>query len=237
MGGQYIEAMLWPRLSSQCEVCRRWGPARFCQPCIERFASPGPRCPRCALRVPAAAALCGSCLRLAPPFEHTVCVADYVFPWDRLIVAMKFHEQAELSAPLSAQLAAAVRADGAPLPDLVLPVPLARQRLAERGYNQAWELARRVAAALGLPAHAKVLLRPVETAQHQAELSREQRLSNLRGAFAVDDRRRKLLTGRRVSLVDDVLTTGATAQEATLALLRAGACAVDLWVLARTPQH
>ena len=101
----------------------------------------------------------------------------------------------------------------------------------------AWELARRVAAALGLPAHAKVLLRPVETAQHQAELSREQRLSNLRGAFAVDDRRRKLLTGRRVSLVDDVLTTGATAQEATLALLRAGACAVDLWVLARTPEH
>jgi ComF family protein len=116
----------------------------------------------------------------------------------------------------------------------LLPVPLAPRRLAERGYNQAWELTRRVARTLRLRADASLLLRPVETA-HQAELERVQRLANLRGAFMVDPRRRDALAGRRVALVDDVMTTGATAREAARTLLRAGAASVDIWVIARTP--
>ena len=152
-----------------------------------------------------------------------------------MIVSMKFFDQPELAAPLAALLAQAVRAAAMPLPALLLPVPLARARLAERGYNQAWELARRTAAALHLPAHAALLLRPIETA-HQADLTRQQRLANLRAAFVVDESQRIVVAGQRVALVDDVLTTGATAQEATLALLRGGAAAVDVWVIARTAE-
>jgi ComF family protein len=178
---------------------------------------------------------CGACLRETPPFEHTVCAADYAFPWDRLIAEFKFEGRVELAHPLAARLLAAVRVASGPLPALVLPVPLAPRRLAERGYNQAWELARRVAAPLGLVADSEVLLRPLDTA-HQAELGRAERQRNLRTAFMIEPRHREQVQGRRVALVDDVMTTGATAREAALALLRAGAAAVDVWALARTAE-
>jgi ComF family protein len=118
--------------------------------------------------------------------------------------------------------------------DRVVPVPLSPQRLAQRGFNQAWEVARRVASALGVPADATALLRPIDTA-HQADLPREQRAVNLRGAFMVATGARAALQGRRIALVDDVMTTGATAREATAALLRGGAASVQVWTLTRTP--
>jgi len=164
-----------------------------------------------------------------------VTAADYQFPWDRLIIDFKFHGAVELATPLAARMTSAVRAaDAAREIDLVLPVPLAPARLAERGFNQAWELARRLARSLGLPGDATLLERPADTA-HQADLPRERRAVNLRGAFMVDPRRRDRVRGRRIALVDDVLTTGATAREATAALLRAGAASVQAWTLARTP--
>lgn len=181
-----------------------------------------------------AAPACGDCLRDPPPFEHTVCAADYDFPWDGLIAAFKFRGRVELASTLAMRLAHAVRNAAHPLPELVVAVPLSAARLAERGYNQSWELARRLAAELRIAADATLLQRPVETSQ-QAELKRDQRRQNLRSAFMADPRRRSALAGRRVALVDDVMTTGATAREAAAVLLRAGAAAVDLWVLARTP--
>lgn len=151
-----------------------------------------------------------------------------------MIIDLKFHGLVELASPLAERLAGTVQDAGlAPSVDLVLPVPLSRQRLAERGFNQAWEIARRVAAALALPARHDLLLRPVDAA-HQAELPREQRARNLRGAFMANPAHRAKLQGQRVALVDDVLTTGATAREATVALLRGGAAAVQVWTVART---
>jgi ComF family protein len=224
------------RPPSPCEVCRGWSTAALCAACLARFAAPRPRCSRCGLGLGVAAPACGACLHQPPPFAHTVCVADYGFPWDRLVADFKFHGRAELAGVLAQAMASTVRTDGTELPDWVLPVPMSGRRLAERGYNQAWELARRLAAALALPASASLLLRPVDAA-HQIELGRAERLRNLRNAFMVDPARRATLRGRRVALVDDVMTTGATAHAAAEALLRAGAAAVDVWVLARTPEH
>lgn len=222
------------RLPGQCEVCRSWGTARLCTRCEQRFAAPRPRCRQCALPLAGGAERCGACLREPPPFEHTVCVADYAFPWDGLVAAFKFRQQPELAGPLAALLARAVASAGAPPPDWVCAVPLSPQRLAERGYNQAWELARRSARRLGLRADAELLLRPLDTA-HQAELSRAERLRNLRSAFVAHPARRAALAGRRVALVDDVFTTGATAAAAAAALRHGGAAAIDVWVVARTP--
>ena len=206
---------------------------------------------RCGLRLGLAAPACGSCLREPPPFERTVCVADYGFPWHRLIADFKFNGRVELAGLLAQRLhaalvqAALVQAGliqaaliqaGEASATLVLPVPLSARRLAQRGYNQAWELARRVAALTRLPARADLLLRPWETA-HQADLNRSARQSNLRAAFMVDPRHRAALQGQRVALVDDVMTSGATAREASAALLRAGAAAVEVWVIARTPER
>lgn len=223
-------------LPSLCEVCRSWSDAALCAACIARFAAPRPRCARCGLALGVAATACGACLRAPPPFERTVCVADYGFPWDRLVADFKFHGRAELANLLAEQLVGAVRQSHAPLPDTVVAVPMSAARLSQRGYNQAWELARRVAAALALPASATLLVRPVDAA-HQIELGRAERQHNLRNAFMVDPAQRSALRGRRLAVVDDVMTTGATAHAAAEALLRAGAAAVDVWVVARTPER
>ena len=223
----------------QCEVCLQWsgaGADGVCADCVARWAAPLPRCARCGLRLGQPAAACGECLRHPPPFEGTVCAVDYGFPWDRLVGRFKFNAQAELASVLATRMLAAVQTAAAPRPGLLLPVPLSAPRLAERGYNQAWELARRIASRLRLATDPTLLLRPLDTA-HQAELDRAQRQRNLRTAFMVDARRRGEIAGRRVALVDDVMTTGATAREAAAVLLRAGAAAVDVWVFARTPPH
>lgn len=175
---------------------------------------------------------CGQCLAQALPFERCCCAADYGAPWDRLIVAFKYRGQIDLAAALADRLLAGLDPAARAWPQLVVPVPLAPERLAERGYNQAWELARRVARQLRLPASARLLDRPLARAP-QAGLGRAERRRNLQGAFAVP--RPQRVTGHRIALVDDVLTTGATAAEATASLLAAGAAGVQVWALARTP--
>ena len=222
----------WP---TTCAVCRGWDVARLCRDCVARFAAPRPRCTRCAIELPGGAALCGACLREPPPFERAVAAVPYEHPWDGLVSALKFHAALELAPLLAERLAAAVEAAGAAHPDLLLPVPLGPARLRERGYNQAWEIARRVARRLKLGASARLLLRVRDTPQ-QLALPRARRAGNVRGAFMLEPRRAAELRGREVALVDDVLTTGATAAEAAAVLLRAGAARVQVWVVARTPK-
>ena len=218
----------------QCAVCRGWGADAVCRECIERFATPAARCQRCGLRMAVSSPMCGACLAAPPPFDACIVALDYAFPWDRLIADFKFNGHVELAGALARRLTAAIRGDGRPLPQWVLPVPLAPQRLAERGYNQAWELARRAARALGCRADARLLQRPLP-GPHQAELSLAQRRRNLRGAYALQPSRRLSLHGQHVALVDDVMTSGATLREAAIALRRAGVARIDAWALARTP--
>lgn len=218
-------------LPGQCSLCRDWGRGALCGSCRALVRRP-PRCRRCAIAVPEGQLLCGACLREPPPFERSVAALDYAAPWDGLIRHFKFHGQSELAMPLARLLHDALdeAASAAPLADLVLPAPLSDARLRERGFNQSWEIARR----LGRRADAALLLRIRDT-PHQADLPLDRRAANVRGAFAVEPLRRGELEGRSVALVDDVLTTGATAAEMARTLLDAGAAHVQLWVLARTP--
>jgi len=116
-----------------------------------------------------------------------------------------------------------------------VPVPLADPRLRERGFNQAWELARRVASRLGGRADAGLLVRVRDT-PHQLALPPDERAGNVRGAFAVEPRRRGEIRGRTVAVVDDVMTTGSTAAEIARVLRHAGAARIEIWVVARTPR-
>jgi ComF family protein len=221
------------RLPSLCAVCRGWGRGRVCAECLTTFAARAPRCERCALPTGAGMRVCGACLTAPPPFDGARAAVDYRAPWDRLVTAFKFHGALEL-APLFATMLVDAAAAG-DLPDLILPVPLAGERLRERGYNQAWELARRGARRLGIAADPRLLLRIRATA-HQLALPPEARAGNVRGAFAVEPRRRTEIVGRRIAVVDDVMTTGSTASELAQVLKQAGAAHVAVWVLARTPR-
>lgn len=159
---------------------------------------------------------------------------DYAHPWDQLIARFKFHASLDLAAAFARCIEKAWRTSGRPAPGLLLPVPLSEQRLRERGYNQAWELARRVARRIGCPSDARLLLR-IKDSPHQLALPIERRSANVRGTFAVEPTRLADLRGRRVTVLDDVMTTGATAGEITQVLQQAGAAEVHWWVLARTP--
>ena len=175
-----------------------------------------------------------------PPFERSLAALDYAFPWDGLITRFKFHDGLDLADAFVQRIRAAHAGDraahaDAPQPTWLLPVPLSVERSRERGYNQAWELARRLARALHCPADAGLLLRVRDTL-HQLALPVEQRGANVRGAFAVEPRRRDELRGRVVAVVDDVVTSGATVAEISRVLLQAGAAQVHVWMLARTPR-
>ncbi len=160
---------------------------------------------------------------------------SYAHPWDGLITRFKFHNALDLAPALAERVLMAHTQSGLPTPEMLLPMPLAAGRLRERGYNQAWMLTRRLASALRAPADATLLLRIKDT-PHQLALAPLKRAANVRGAYAIEPRRRSELLGREVTLIDDVMTTGATAAEASRTLLQAGAARVHIWVVARTPR-
>lgn len=159
---------------------------------------------------------------------------DYAYPWDRLISEFKYRDGLDLGPALCDLLLAAYQRQGGEAVDWLLPVPLSMQRQRERGYNQSWELAHRCASRLGRTADPAVLLRIRDT-PHQLSLPRERRQANVRGAFAIEPARRSEVIGRRIALIDDVMTTQATADELSRLLLDAGAHSVQVWVVARTP--
>lgn len=223
---------------SACAICHAWPSQPICDACIARFAAHDePRCRRCAIALPAAAAMTGRCGRctglLSPPLDACVAAVGWRWPWNECITHFKFGREpgrARTLAPLlrAAPGAAALLSDA----DLVLPLPLSAQRLRERGFNQALELARRVA-----PAKTDArLLRRVRETPPQSSLARAARLVNVRGAFALDPARQHVIDGRRILLIDDVMTTGATLSEAARTLREAGALRVAALVLARADE-
>jgi ComF family protein len=168
-----------------------------------------------------------------------VVAVDYAYPWSALIGAYKFGEQPGW-APFFADLllkAPGVRKalEDLQAADLILPVPLSKERLQTRGFNQAWlltrELARRACSAA--QADGSLLLRVKDT-RPQTELKREARLDNVKGAFQIDPLRAASVKGRRVVLVDDVMTSGASLFTAAQAVRTAGAVHITGIVLART---
>jgi ComF family protein len=186
------------------------------------------RCPVCAIATPQGE-LCGACLRTPPAFTRTLAAADYAWPLDAAIGRFKYGPNLALVAGLAALLRATVQHE--PRPDLLLAMPLSPARVRERGFNQAVEIAKVLAAELRLPLEAAAVQRTRE-APPQASLPLDQRARNVRGAF---EARAAAVAGRHVAIVDDVMTTGASLDELARGLRAAGARDVACWVLARTP--
>ncbi len=248
--GQYIDPM-WPKwfkeigstlkvhrpdrawhwLPSRCAVCRSWPQSPLCDACISRFAQPQNRCTGCALPLPHPAKRCGNCLKTPPPLDLCLTATAYTWPWVDLIARYKFQQQAGWAGPLATLMLSAPWAeDTLDAADWVLPIPLSVQRLAERGYNQSWLLARQLSPH---KADAHLLLRTRDTPS-QRSLPRAERLANLVDAFAVEPLRAMELRGQRVVLIDDVMTSGASLHTAARVLRQAGVASVSALVLART---
>lgn len=234
-------------IASQCAVCRSWPARQVCGPCVARFAPPVRRCMRCALALPADLSeglrtgppLCGACAVEPPPLDRAFAGVAYAYPWSTLVAGYKFGEQhgwaaffagVLLQSPGIAQVFAELTRE-----DWLLPVPLSAQRLQARGFNQAWELCAALARQSRTQARLDtgLLLRTRHT-RPQSQLKRQERLANVKGAFQADPLRAAELRGRRVLLVDDVMTSGASLYTAAQALRDAGAAHITAVVLART---
>ena len=215
--------------SGPCALCLAPAKAdRVCTDCARSLPRPQAACARCAVPLPQPG-ICGRCLRHPPAFEATSCAFEYRFPVDRLVQRFKFAGDLAIGRWLGECLAHA--AAGVDRPELLLAAPLGAARLRERGFNQALVLARVVGCALRVPVDAGVVEKVRDT-RPQHGLARADRHENLRGAFRV----RRSLDGAHVAIVDDVMTTGSTAQALARVLREAGARRVDAWVLARTPE-
>ncbi len=221
-------------LPSQCRICRAWPAQTLCTLCVTHFAPPVARCETCALPVTGGVRSCGACLREPPPVNLSFAALPYAWPWADCIAQFKFYGEPGLAAPLAALLRAAPGAAQALAEaDWVLPLPLSAERLAERGYNPAQLLAKHAA-----PHRARVrddLLLRIRHTPPQHGLPRAERLRNVRGAYAVEPLRAAELAHRRVLLIDDVMTTGASLFEAARTVRSAGAVHITALALARTP--
>jgi ComF family protein len=211
-----------------CYLCRGAAEGLLCAACDADLPRLGEAlCPRCGL-ASGGGAVCGRCLAHPPNYDATHAALAYRFPADVLVQALKFRNELSL-APLLGRLLAARVARSEPVQYLV-PVPLSGARLAERGCNQALEIARSVARETGARL-APELCERVRDTRSQADLPMDERTRNVRGAF----RCAGLVAGATVAVLDDVMTTGATLDAVAGAFKDAGAARVVNWVVARTP--
>ncbi|SDG75359.1 ComF family protein [Paraburkholderia phenazinium] len=236
----------WPRLAQAalpnlCTLCGNLSQSALCRGCDEAYANETRlRCTVCAVPLSSsrpgkrAGYRCADCVATPPPFDATLALADYRAPLDTLAVGLKFRARLRLADEFAQRLArlADDMLDTSEWPDVMAPVPLAAKRLVERGYNQAWQIARPLARALRVKSDATLLARVIETAP-QSRLDLDARRQNVGQAFSVTGP----VHGLHVAVVDDVMTTGATLEALAHTLKAAGARRVTNFVALRTPKN
>ncbi len=219
------------RIPSQCAVCHTWPSQPVCEACVAVFAQPTHRCCTCALRVPAGIRQCGACITAPPPLDACLAAVPYAYPWSTLVADFKFRQHPGWARTFAQLIRAAPWVEPAlDAADMLIPMPLSRQRLQERGYNQALVLARALDAS---KVNAKVLLRMLDSPP-QRTLSRHDRLLAVRHAYTIDPLQANHIARQRIVLLDDVMTSGASLHAAARALRGAGAAHITGLVLART---
>jgi len=221
-------------IPTTCLLCEMEGEQLICAACSAQFFSATTsRCLSCALPVFIHDTHCGECLKNPPAFDSTIVACDYVAPFDQLVLALKFGHRLAVASAIADLLAKAVVKE---LPDLLIAVPLSHQRLAQRGFNQALEIAKPLAHQLDRPIYSKLLHRIRDT-QPQTLLHPDQRQKNILRAFLPSEDYADKIRGQHIGVVDDVMTTGATLHEIATCLKQHGAARVSNIVFARTPPH
>ncbi|MDM3870709.1 double zinc ribbon domain-containing protein [Porticoccus sp. W117] len=203
----------------------------LCHPCQLELPWLNTHCQHCSLPL-GTQGICGECLHSPPPWRQCIAAFEYTAPVKQLIIQYKQSANLAAGRTLAHLLAKAVQLNAEPpLPQLLLPVPMHWRGQLARGFNQSYDLARMLSTQLGIAASCRHLRKRHHT-QTQHTLPRKQRQRNLHGQFEI----RKSVSGKRIALIDDVMTTGSTARAIAGLLVKEGAEQVDIWCVARTPK-
>lgn len=205
----------------------------ICSFCLRQLRPPTPCCPRCGLPALHIDSQCGRCQLHPPAWLRMIYVSSWQFPLRDWVKQLKFYGRTALSLMLARLLllawSEARRQCVLRKPDLLLCVPLHRQRGWRRGYNQMGEITQQLSRWVGCPCEISGIKRQRKT-RIQHRLKASSRKKNVRGAFTLEID----VQGRHIALLDDVITTGNTVQEISRILLAAGATSVQVWSLCRT---
>lgn len=223
------------RAKHHCLLCQTLTTQRICKPCQEQFLhSPTYRCTCCGIPLKHSALFCGGCLQNMPDFDRTFSPYIYQTPLSDLIIRFKqkhdFFAGKALSLLFSKQVKNYYVQQHLPLPDLITPVPQHWKKQWARSFNQAAFFSTDLSKQLSIPIFNDV--KRIKTPPEQKNLDRKTRIKNLQNNFMVTSP----LNGEDIAIIDDVMTTGATANALANALKEAGAGKVSVWVLARTPK-
>lgn len=212
------------------------GQQRLCTACKNDLPGLHQACRQCALPLPSndspcSAGLCGECLQQAPAFDQVRAGWRYAFPLDAMIGGYKYQGRRLLGRALAVAFAEQLSTISLEdRPDCLLPSPLHATRLGQRGFNQAAEIAQWLGQAMAIPVNYQALQR-IAPSPAQSTLDRAARLRNVRDSFRVTQS-----LPQHVAIIDDVMTTGATAEAISRVLRDQGVKRIQVWVLARTPK-
>ncbi len=213
----------------------------LCSPCLNDLPwHPNTSCPQCGLASSGTglnAIVCGSCLNSPPDFDVTKAVFLYAYPVDAMMQRYKYGNMLNLGNTFGEFLTEKVNVeDCLKNIDLFIPMPMHPQRLKERGFNQALEIAKVLTKNCKEKLDYNSVERQILTPP-QASLPLKERVKNIKGAFKVKADKLDKLQGKRIAIVDDVMTTGASLNELAKTLKKTGAAHVECWVIARTLPH
>ncbi|PUA27354.1 MAG: amidophosphoribosyltransferase [Cellvibrio sp. 79] len=232
-----LKALLNQVLPNHCLLCGdASGASLICNQCsllLPRLRQYPHLCNCCSLPLKVSAPLCGHCLKHQPAFARSYIAFSYEHPLDYLIHQFKYRRQLASGKLLGEMLAEHCRQ--AVRPDFLVPTPIHWRKRWQRGFNQTELLARQLGKALRVPV--MDALRQTRYHESQKSLGRQQRQKNLRQSLALNRRYLQHIRGAHIALIDDVVTTTATARALSELLIKAGAQKVDIWALARTPDH
>jgi ComF family protein len=219
-----LKTSLFPQTCLFCSASKG-GDFGICTQCLDDLPYHTSCCPQCGL-LSVEGQLCGACIASAPDFDATKALFTYEYPISQVLQQYKYKQQLFLAETFAQLMLQKLPAQNI---DLIIPMPLHPSRLQERGFNQSLEIARIIGKRLNVEVNSQVVSR-IKLSPPQASLPLKERVKNMKGAFACDED----LSGLRIALIDDVMTTGASLNALAKAVKAKGAAHVECWLIART---
>lgn len=227
----WLQGMQWPGISARCVICHAWPSAPVCDRCLSKYLQTQARCLRCGLIGDFPDKICGTCLKNPPIWQRCTCLTDYLYPWSQLIRQAKFSSDMAALSALAYVAKQHVDLDKAvQAADIIIPVPASPQSMLNRGFNTPQQILKNTNKMRFEFLQISPALNSDAAPQHT--LKRNERLNKRINPYIANPMQG--LYGKRILICDDVMTTGDTLHQASLAILELKPAQLDILCFSRT---